>query len=122
MPPKRQVTGLQRVGNEWVSYTLNFAALPADWAEIEASQNPEPWLGGCPHLHALRRMAIMAHAGAVRLLLSLEGQDRAKENQILTSTGDKAADQAIQAARSALAYLTVRPPAHICPPTAGLKL
>ena len=112
MPPKRQVAGLQRVGNEWVSYTLNFAALPADWAEIEASQNPEPWLGGCPNLHALRRMSILAHAGAVRLLLSLEGQDRAKENQILTSTGDKAADQAIQAARSALAYLTVRPPGN----------
>ena len=110
MPSKRQVTGLQRVGVEWVSNTLNFAELPADWAEIEASQHPEPWLDSCPHLHALRRMAIMADAGAVRLLLSLEGQDRAKEQQIIDRAGDKTADRAIKAAQSALAYLTVRPP------------
>ena len=110
MAPKRHVTGLQRVNGEWVSNTLNFAALPADWAEIEASQHPEPWLDSCPHLHALRRMAIMADAGAVRLLLSLEGQDRAKEQQIIDRAGDKTADRAIKAAQSALAYLTIRPP------------
>ena len=114
MAPKRHVTGLQRVNGEWVSNTLNFAKLPADWAEIEASQHPEPWLDSCPHLHALRRMAIMADAGAVRLLLSLEGQDRAKEQQIIDRAGDKTADRAIKAAQSAMAYLTVRPP----PPSA----
>ena len=110
-PKKRQVTGLQRVDGEWVSYTLNFATLPPDWAEIEASQRPEPWLGGRPNLHALRRMAIMADAGAVRFLLSLRGQDREKEEQILAQAGhDKAAQRAIEAARSAIAYLTCNPP------------
>ena len=104
----RRVTGLQRIGTEWVSYTLNFAELPSDWAEIEASQHPEPWLNNNPNLHALRRMAILADAGAVRLLLSLRGQDREKERQILDRAGDKAADRAIEAARSALAYLTIR--------------
>jgi hypothetical protein len=108
MPPKRQVTGLQRVGAEWVSYTLNFEALPADWSEIEASQQPDAWLDSTPHLHALRRMAIMADAGAVRLLLSLKGQDRAKEQQIIALVGDKTADRVKEAVRSALAYLTCR--------------
>ena len=108
MSPKRQVAGLQRAGNEWVSNTLNFAELPADWAEIEASQYPEPWLGSNPNLHALRRMAILADAGAVRLLLSLRGQDGEKEQQILDRAGDKTADRAIEAAQSALAYLTIR--------------
>ena len=117
MPPKRlqrapkasrQVTGLQRVGAEWVSYTLNFAELPVDWAEIEASQLPGPWLDNNPHLHALRRMAILADAGAVRLLLSLRGQDREKEQQILDRAGDQAAERVIKATQSALAYLTIR--------------
>ncbi len=108
MPPKRQVTGLQRVGSEWVSYSLIFEALPADWSEIEASQQPDAWLDSTPHLHALRRMAIMADAGAVRLLLSLKGQDRAKEQQILALVGDKTAERVIEAVRSALAYLTCR--------------
>jgi hypothetical protein len=111
MPPKRSVTGLQRVGCEWVSYTLNVQALPSDWSEIEASQHPEPWLDSRPNLHALRRMAIMADAGAVRLLLSLQGSDGAKEQQILERAGqDKAADRATKAAQSALAYLTCNPP------------
>ncbi len=48
-----------------MSDTLTFAALPDDWSEIEASQTPEPWLDNRPHLHALRRMAIMADAAAV---------------------------------------------------------
>ena len=109
MPTKTKVTGLHRVGTEWVSTSLNFAELPADWAENEASQNPEAWLTACPNLHALRRMAIMAHTGAGGLLLSLEGQDRAKEKQILNRAGDKAADEAIKAAQSAIAYLTVCP-------------
>ncbi len=99
------------MNGEWVSYTLNFAALPTDWAEIEASQRPQPWLDNRPNLHALRRMAIMADAGAVRLLLGLHGSDAAKEQQILERLGqDKAADRAINAAQSALAYLTVNPP------------
>ena len=107
MPPKRHVTGLQRVKGEWVSYTLNFTSLPSDWAEIEASQHPEPWLDSRPNLHALRRMAIMADSGAVRLLLGLHGSDATKEQQILDQAGqDKAADRATKASRSALAYLT----------------
>ena len=111
MPPKRSVTGLQRVGCEWVSYTLNFQALPPDWSEIEASQHPGPWLNDHPNLHALRRMAIMADAGAVRLLLTLNGTDRGKEQQILSrARQDDAADRAIKAAQSALAYLTCNPP------------
>lgn len=110
MAPKRQVTGLQRVGGEWVSYTLNFAALPPDWAEIEASQHPEPWLDSNPNLYALRRMAIMADAGAVRFLLSLCGQDREKEAEILAQAKqNKVAQRATEAARSALAYLTCNP-------------
>ena len=110
MAPKRQVTGLQRVGGEWVSYTLNFAALPPDWAEIEASQHPEPWLDSNPNLHALRRMAIMADAGAVRFLLSLRGQDREKEAEILAQAKqNKVAQRATEAARSALAYLSCNP-------------
>ena len=111
MPTKTKVTGLHRVGTEWVSTTLNFATLPADWSECEASQHPDPWLGARPNLHALRRMAIMADAGAVRLLLSLRGQDKEKEEQILAQAGqDKAAQRAIEAARSAIAYLTCNPP------------
>ncbi len=95
------------MNGEWVSYTLNFAALPTDWAEIEACQHPEPWLDNRPNLHALRRMAIMADAGAVRLLLGLHGSDAAKEQQILERAGqDKAADRATKAAQSALAYIT----------------
>ena len=108
---KKQISGLQRVNGEWVSDTLNFAALPADWSEIEASQSPGPWLDDRPHLHALRRMAIMADTGAVKLLLSLEGQDRAKQEQILTKVGcDKTADRVAEAVRVAQAFLTVCPP------------
>lgn len=112
MAPKRQVTGLQRVGGEWVSNTLNFRALPPDWGEIEASQRPEPWLDSHPNLHALRRMAIMADAGAVKLLLSLRGRDREKEEQVLAQAQrqNKAAQRATEAARTALAYLACNPP------------
>ena len=101
-----QVTGLRRVNGEWVSDILHFMALPPDWAEIEASQHPAPWLDSCPNLHALRRMAIMADTGAVRFLLSLQGQDREKEQQILAQANqNKAAQRAKAAAQSALAYL-----------------
>ena len=107
MAPKK-IAGLHRVKGEWVSEALTFAALPAEWSEIEASQNPEPWLDNKPHLHALRRMAIMAVAGAVKLLLSLEGQDRAKQEQILARVGsDSAATRVDKAVHAARAYLTV---------------
>ena len=111
MAPKKKIAGLQRVNGEWVSEALTFAALPADWSEIEASQTPEPWLDNRPHLHALRRMAIMADAGAVKLLLSLEGQDRAKQEQILAQVGrDKTADRVDKAVHAAQAFLTICPP------------
>ena len=57
-------------------------------------------------------MAILADAGAVILLLSLRGQDREKECQILDRTGDKTADRVTKAAQSAMAYLTIRAPAE----------
>ena len=111
MAPKKNITGLHRVNGEWVSNTLTFAALPAEWSEIEASQTPEPWLDNKPHLHALRRMAIMADAGAVKLLLSLEGQDRAKQEQILAQLGrNKTADRVDKAVHAAQAFLTICPP------------
>ena len=111
MAPKKKIAGLQRVNGEWVSDTLTFAALPAEWSEIEARQTPEPWLDNKPHLHALRRMAIMADAGAVKLLLSLEGQDRAKQEQILARVGsDSAATRVDKAVHAARAYWTVCPP------------
>ena len=110
-PKKKQIAGLQRVNGEWVSDTLNFAAIPADWSEIEASQTPEPWLDKRAHIHALRRMAIMADAGAVKLLLSLEGQDRAKQDQILAMVGrNKTADRVDKAVHAAQAFLTICPP------------
>ncbi len=110
-PKKKQIAGLQRVNGEWVSDTLNFAAIPADWSEIEASQTPEPWLDKRAHIHALRRMAIMADAGAVKLLLSLEGQDRAKQDQILAQLGrNTTADRVDNAVNGAQAFLTICPP------------
>ena len=112
MAPKRekkQISGLRRVKGEWVSGALNFTALPVDWSEIEARQTPKPWLDRAPHLHALRIMAIMADAGAVKLLLSLEdGQDVAKQHHILAMTGhDDTADRVDEAVRVALACWTV---------------
>ena len=110
-PKKKQIAGLQRVNGEWVSDTLNFAGLPADWSEIEAGQTPEPWLDKRAHIDALRRMAIMADAGAVKLLLSLEWQDRAKQEQILAMVGrNKTADRVDKAVHAAQAFLTICPP------------
>ena len=111
MAPKRAVTGLKRVGAEWVHYSLCFASLPANWSEVEASQCPHPWLDDNAPLHALRRMAILADAAAVRLLLSLEGSDATKNQQILDRNGqDVAATRAMEAAQSAAAYLAENPP------------
>jgi len=109
MASKHCATGLRRVRGEWVSDTLNFAALPPDWSEIEASQRPDPWLDANMHLYALRRMAIMADAGAVKLLLALEGSDTAKQAQLLSKMGhNKTADRVNEAVCAAQAYLTVR--------------
>ena len=94
---------MRRVKGEWILETPRFTALPPDWAVIEARQRPEPWLNN-PNLHALRQMALMADTRAVRLLLSLQGQDREKEQQILTDQNETA-QHAIAAAQSALAYL-----------------
>jgi hypothetical protein len=107
MAPKKQVIGLQRVGGEWVWYALKFETLPPDWAETEAKEFALPWQGATPNLHALRRMAIQADPGAVKLLLSLRGQDWQKEAELLArAQGQNAAAQrATMAARSALAYL-----------------
>jgi len=120
MPPKRQPTGLQRVGCEWVNYTLSFAALPEDWAAMEAAANPTYWQDGSPHLHALRRLAIMADAQAARLLLSLRGSDREKEAhlRVLVEQGsDKAAMAVSRAVAVAKAYLAENSPP--CEPAAG---
>ena len=108
MAPKHRITGLQRVRGEWISDTLNFVALPSDWSEIEASQQPEPWLACNAHLHALRRMAIMADTGAVKLLLALQGSDASKQAQPLAKMGhNKTADRVGDAVSAAQAYLTV---------------
>ena len=121
MPPKRQVTGLQRIGGEWVNYTLSFSTLPDDWPAAEAARNPAPWQDGSANLHALRRLAIMADAPAARLLLSLRGSGREKEGQLraLVEQGsDKAAMAACRAVAVARAHLAENPPAPR-PPARG---
>jgi len=121
MAPKRQPTGLQRIGCEWINYTLSFAPLPEDWPAAEAARNPAPWLDDSPNLHALRRLAIMADASAARLLLSLRGSDRDKEGQLraLVEQGsDKAAAAASRAVAVARAHLAENPPAPR-PPARG---
>ena len=119
-PRKKQIAGLQRINGEWVSDTLNFAAIPADWSEIEASQTPEPWLDKRAHIHALRRMAILADVGAVKLLLSLEGPDGAKQDQILAQLGrNTTADRVDKAVHAAQAFLTICPPRDAGKPRDG---
>ena len=72
---------------------------------------PEPWLSVNPSLHALRRLAILADAGAVRLLLSLSGEDRTKEQRIQDAAADdKVAARAIVAAQAARVHIA----AHQC--------
>ena len=54
----------------------------------------------------------MADAAAVRVLLSLEGSDATKNQQILDKVGqDAVATRAMEAAQSAAAYLADNPPA-----------
>jgi hypothetical protein len=54
-------------------------------------------------------MAIMADAGAVKLLLALEGSDAAKQAQLIRKMGhNKTAGRVNEAVCAAQAYLTVR--------------
>ena len=100
--PKKACHGLQRVNGEWVNDTLVFGALPADWSAQEAAVKPEPWVSSCALLHALRRLAILADPAACKLLLSLHGQDIAKEQQIRAKVGtDPAATRVSEAIRVA---------------------
>ena len=99
---KKACHGLQRVNGEWVNDALVFGALPADWSAQEAAVKPEPWVSSCALLHALRRLAILADPAACKLLLSLQGQDIAKEQQIRAKVGtDPAATRASEAIRVA---------------------
>ena len=53
----------------------------------------------------------MADAGSVRLLVSLEGSDATKNQQILDKVGqDAVATRAMEAAQTAAAYLIENPP------------
>ena len=79
------VPGLVNIRGEWVSKALNFDGLPAYWSEMEASQSPDQWLSPRPHLHALRRMAILADIGAVQWLRSMKGDDDEKNRQIMSA-------------------------------------
>ena len=109
-PKRRAVSGLQRLHGEWVNTCLVMESLPIDWAENEAMIYPEPWLSPTPSLHALRRLAILADAGAVRLLLTLSGEDRAKEALIhAAAETDVVAARVVEAARTARAYIATNP-------------
>ena len=71
---------------------------------------PEPWLNPNPSLHALRRLAILADAGAVRLLLSISGEDWKKEQLIHAAADtDVVAARAVEAAQKARAYIATNP-------------
>ena len=86
---------------------VDLAQVGRGWAEAEVTRQPEPWLGAQPHLHALRRMAVLADTGASKLLLSLEGTTAEKEEQIRTSEAD-AAKRAKTAVSDALMLVVVR--------------
>ena len=109
-PKSRKITGLQRLHNEWINDCLVLESLPTDWAEDEARRYPEPWLSPNPSLHALRRLAILADTGAVRLLLSISGEDWKKE-QLIHAAVDKdvVAARAVEAAQKARAYIETNP-------------
>ena len=110
MAPKRKIVGLQRLNGEWINDCLVMTSLPTDWAEEEARGFPDPWLDMNPALHALRRLAIMADVGAVRLLLSISGEDHIKERLIHEAMDtDVVAARAVEAARNALAYIEANP-------------
>ena len=115
---KKACHGLQRVNGEWVNDALVFGTLPADWSAHEAAANPEPWVSSCALLHALRRLAILADPAACKLLLSLHGQDIAKEQQIRAKVGaDPAAtraSEAISVARSRAEEPSPEEPAPRC--------
>ena len=109
-PKSRKIIGLQRLHNEWINDCLVLESLPTDWAEDEARRFPEPWLNPNPSLHAFRRLAILADTGAVRLLLSISGEDWKKE-QLIHAAADKdvVAARAVEAAQNALAYIAANP-------------
>ena len=112
---KKACHGLQRVNGEWVNDALVFGALPADWSAQEAAVKPEPWVSSCALLHALRRLAILADPAACKLLLSLQGQDIAKEQQIRAKVGtDPAATRASEAIRVAQTRASPEEPAPRC--------
>ena len=110
MAPKRKFVGLQRLHDEWINNCLVMESLQTDWAEEEARMFPEPWLNQNSSLHALRRLAILADAGAVRLLLSISGQDCKKERLIHAAADtDVVAARAVEAARNARAFIAANP-------------
>ena len=114
MPPKKVVGGLQRVNGEWVKHILTFEPVPTDWAVNEACHSPEPWLGEWPHLHALRLLALLADASAIKLLLKLQGSDRAKCQQLRELVGhDATADRVHEAVESVLDRLDCVPPRRL---------
>jgi hypothetical protein len=107
-PKTKRVPGLHRSDcGEWINTALILEALPPDWAVVEASDRPEPWLVANASLHALRRLAIMADTASARLLLKLTGRDFEKEHQIIQAAeDDPAAAKACAAVQSARVYLT----------------
>ena len=110
MAPKRKIIGLQRLQGEWINNCLVMDSRPTDWAEEEARRFPEPWSNQNPALHALRRLAILADAGAVRLLLSISGEDCKKERLIHAAADtDVVAARAVEAARNARAFIAANP-------------
>ena len=126
MAPKKKKAchGLQRVNGEWVNDALVFGALPVDWSAQEAAVNPEPWDSSRALLHALRRMAILCDPAACKLLLSLQGHDIAKEQQIQAKVGtNPAATRASEAVRVARSRASPKEPAPRCATSAahGLK-
>ena len=111
MPPEKVVGGLQRVNGEWVKKILTFEPVQGDWATVEAHDCPGPWLDEHNHLHALRRLAVLADAGAIKLLLKLQGSDRAKDQQLRELVGQDATAERVHAAvESVLAHLDCNPP------------
>ncbi len=99
-------TGLRVVDREQVG-SVDLVAIPLDWAEVEVTQRPEPWLGPYPHLYALERMAVFGDKRAMKELLLLGGSNAERERQIRASRS-AAANRAKAAVHDALSLLVVR--------------
>ena len=111
MPPNKSVGGLQRVNGEWIKDMLTFEPLSDDWAISEASNCPWLWQDERAHLHALRRMAILADSNAIKLLLKLRGSDQAKHQQLRELIGnDPTVDRVNKVVESVQAYMGGNPP------------